>query len=204
MRGVLGPRIALVCRQCDEIFTRVLYDHLRAKGSFCSKRCAGEFLAGAPVTPLYCETCFQPFLKRTALLKRSRQHFCSRTCYHVSVDRLELGRLGGTASRLVPRSEIDKFRRSSAGGKARSRIGPARLREIALLGVAARRVKGYVIPRRGERLPRKVQRGLQFVGPLLNTGSASPARGCEGSPAACNRQVANPVAARPAEEAVDG
>lgn len=163
-------RVLLCCTNCHEIFSRAKGDAKKSKGSYCSARCQAIYRTGFKYVRLACETCLTMFEKVAAQARRCTHHFCSTRCYWATVDRVALGRLGSAAPRTKSTSAYVRFRRSQAGGAARARsLSKERLREIALLGVAARRARGSiskpfsVAPSDSARL----RRGLQFLGPLI-------------------------------------
>lgn len=165
-----AKRVVLICRHCDDVFSRVKSDAKKSKGSFCSPRCQALYRHGFKFAVVACETCLQPFQKVATHVRRCAHHYCSRPCYHATVDRAALGRLGSAAPRSREPSPYVRFRRSQAGGLQRGRqLSKERLHEIAMLGVAARKAKG--ITAKPFSTPpsesRRLRIGLQFLGPLL-------------------------------------
>lgn len=172
-----GRRVPLACVHCDEVFTRRLVDLGRGlKGPFCSKAChASSMRTGRRMLEVVCSGCGVGFRKLPSEAKRTgrRRHYCSVPCYLANVDHAALARAGAAAPSRRPVPAAARFLRAQKAGLARARnLSPERLREIALLGVAARLAK------RATRGPyraisrRKVRVGLQFVGPLLRREEA--------------------------------
>lgn len=163
-----GRKVELVCDHCSLAFIRVAIEAGRSKDgrSFCSRVCSGAARRGRAMVSLFCECCFRPFERAKHVAARHEHHYCGRDCFLACVDRVALGRAGGAAAR--PASPAMRFLRSQAAGFARARnLTPERMREIALMGVAARRAARE----RDGRLPRmrsaKFTRGRSFLGPLL-------------------------------------
>lgn len=158
-------RVALACERCDEIFTRRLRDALRAKGCYCSKGCQGG--RGRTMVPVTCAGCGKPYRKIRSEVLRCNRNFCSRPCYQGSIDMKALERRSREVQR-TPAPAAARFLRAQAAGLARGRnLSPERLREIAMMGVAAR------LERRATKGPyrspykQKMRIGLDWVGPLL-------------------------------------
>lgn len=163
-----GRRVAEVCEQCAEIFTRRVVDAGRCARVFCSKAChASSMRTGRRMVEVSCSGCGVLFKKLPSEVARSSRHYCTPACYHAHVDRSALGRLGAAAGpRHVPLAA--RFYRAQQAGLARARnLSPARLREIAMMGVAARLAKKATRGpyRRVDR--REITAGLEWVGPLL-------------------------------------
>lgn len=112
---------------------------------------------------LACEApgCMEIFTRLASEARRRCRHFCGRGCYMAVVDRVALGRAAAAAPVLRPAPPLVRYLRSQKGGQARARnLSPERLREIALLGVAARQAKG-------SKMVRRPRRALGWVDPVV-------------------------------------
>lgn len=203
-----GRRVAAVCSQCDEIFTRRVVDFGRGKVTFCGRRCHGDALrTGRRRVPVPCNGCGITFMKLPAQVNHrgSTKNFCTQRCYLSQVDRQALGRAGSRAPKK-PVPIAARFLRAQRAGIARARnLSPERLREIAMMGVAARVAKnGQRRPYRTADVRDRITVGLEWVGPLLTRqGGASPARGAAGRRPALITADLNPAGAPQPEEEVD-
>lgn len=77
--------VPLVCKFCSSIFYRSrgnLHRDIKhgTKNVFCSKGCMGLYDSRTNRTIVVCKNCGKEFLKCNNQIKRSRNHFCGRTC----------------------------------------------------------------------------------------------------------------------------
>jgi hypothetical protein len=167
-RGRMGEG---VCSNpaCGVVFPRALRDLRRHKRQFCSHACQGAVLAGKTMIQCTCAGCGLVFPRRAAAARRARRHYCSRECAVAHVDYAAQARAGWrkTPVRRDPPALV-KFERSRKAGFARAHaLSPRRLREIAMLGVAARRAKASVPKvRQVSRQPSTLARS--WAGPVLS------------------------------------
>ena len=143
-RSPRGRRVLLVCLQCEEIFSRRTVDARRSPRSYCSRACfASSIRTGRTVGGVSCAGCRMPLLRPLWNIRNQLKHYCTRPCYEAHVDRAALGRRAAAAPNRLQASPIARFLRSQKAGLARARkLGPERLREIAILGARARIEQG--------------------------------------------------------------
>lgn len=128
------------CCQCGAGFQRAPCDLRRSGRHFCSIACRTAGLRRPVSMGSYtCAGCETVFQRPDWGSRRRQKTYCSRDCYWASVDRAALGRRGGSQKDRRPTDPAVLADRARRGGLARARnLSPERLREIAMLGVAAR------------------------------------------------------------------
>jgi hypothetical protein len=146
---------------------RALRELRRHKRQFCGHPCQGAVLAGKTMIQCTCAGCGLVFPRRAAAVRRAKTHYCSIQCARAHTDHAALASAGWqkTPVRRLPPALV-RFERSRKAGFARARaLSPKRLREIAMLGVAARRARGSKPgPRRGTKKGRAL--GRSWLGPV--------------------------------------
>lgn len=146
-RGRIGTAVCCL-ESCGRTFERRIYDIGRGERTFCSIACRSlGARRGRTLTMVPCDGCGTIFGKRPVDVQRCKRHFCSHACYLANVDRSLLGRIGGAAPHAYDPAVLRA--RSSKGGRSRAqRLSKERLREIAMLGVAARRANALEVKRK--------------------------------------------------------
>jgi hypothetical protein len=78
-------KLALQCYYCNQIFCRpkryisgMLNENSRHMGKYCSASCAQK--ASIKLKKLNCLTCKKEFYKKPSEIKRTKNHFCTRSC----------------------------------------------------------------------------------------------------------------------------
>lgn len=119
----------------------------------CSTACRdAKARTGRTMVAVSCAGCGAPFQKIASEVDRSSardgKHYCGMPCYLAHVDHAMLGRIGARAPRHVDPALAQA--RSRKGGLARAaNLTPERRREIAMIGVRAKRAAGKEAERRG-------------------------------------------------------
>jgi hypothetical protein len=74
--------ISVTCLNCDTLFKKLPYEVKRGKGKhFCCCECYNTYQKKKKeINVIKCKTCGKDFHRRSAEQKKTKNHFCSRSC----------------------------------------------------------------------------------------------------------------------------